>query len=1502
MATPNRHRSKTSDSGKLWFDRPILHDAFEELFKASPVGKLISTTGMQDNLSLTNLTTLNSQPTLKVKATEQCERVMQPTSITRTSSVQQMVVDDPVKLSSPVSNNQSSILEFFNQCKPVPQQDGAIVDFTDDQSDVDENLAAHISEIVESLSETEDADGATGDKVVCSHPVLTTHDINKQHIKITAANNYKPKYKTLSRYKDKYERATQHETEQRNRTQCEKDQEKVAQHEKEQKNLAQHNKEPDMVTQHENDQQNVAQHKEQEKVAQSEKKQEKMMQHRKEQEKVMQHVKEQEKVAQSEKKQEKMMQHRKEEKKVVQHEKEEEKMTPHEKDQEKATQHQNMRKKCAANECKPTFLYNWTIMKAGNGKTGKICLEGSKEKLSNGDEIARYWHSAAIVKRVTAKVVQTISGSTYRLSGPLSKVAWTQPDMTVPVLKAFATGFPLNWKEVIKNHYYKRYDSDDDDDCLDSTSILCTSVWNDDKLQVADLPQSRSGRTVIPPLAYWTGSRVMTNQWSEDGHVTIHVETADHLTPTINYKSRFGRRTSTPKTNTKMESERNDSMGSKFNVTLTNVSHRREQLIDSEVKAESSKAVKQRKRRAGVKSGVIDSEVREESTRQSTRMKRVRRVVDSESEEDPIRRLRRREKRATTRNEVGDSEVEKEPIRRPKKIEKTNSVRNDKEDQVVTKGLVGQRKGRSKGVQNEVAGSEVEEEPISRPKRREPLKSERNNDEDSENKEELMGQSRRGRSKGVQNELAGSEVEAEPISRPKRREMLKSERNNDEDGENKEELMGQSRRGRSKGMQNEVACSEVEEEPIRRSKRREPLTSERNNNEDSENKEELMGQSRKGRSKGMQNEVDDNNVEEEPVFLLRGRKKGKEIRNEAEDSEVEKEPVRQIRRRAKRATMRNEVAGSEFEEEPIRRSKRREPLKSERNNNEDSENKEELMGQSRKGGSKGMQNEVDDNDVEEEPVFLLRGRKTGKEIRNEAEDSEVEEEPVRQIRRRAKRATMRNEVGDDEVDKEPVFRFSQRKSRKRTRNESEDSEVEKEPIRRPKKIEKTNSVRNDKEYQVVTKGIVGQRKGRSKGVQNEVAGSEVEEEPLRRSKRRGKRESIRNAGVCDEIEEKRTKQRLEQKRNGVLKKANILDNKKHIHKQAKECGTTYEIEKSRKARVLLLNESAGEELGQRNRIISLCDDDNDELDTPPLLSWRHTRVPVVQDSKVEMTCAITETPKASSRTKSSGDGKRNQYVEKCTSSTRGSTCNQLEADKNAVWDKKDVSKLERTMLRFNPSSRTFWNDVANYMGNRTAMECHQFYYEDDELSDEKKSMKKAKAPALITAKKGTMKRKRQMRDMLEQHDEGYSEDDLFDSTPFRNNPKKAKASLVEGDSFMDSLSASTMKSFMRTPGERAITWVPPSKKKTPKFGSFTTPVVFSANINQVDRYIHKYQGRRFDHATPEPSKLQSATSQHSKDINNAAAKNVLENKGAIDYGRPDSDESEEELDHYWSDA
>ena len=46
---------------------------------------------------------------------------------------------------------------------------------------------------------------------------------------------------------------------------------------------------------------------------------------------------------------------------------------------------------------------------------------------------------------------------------------------------------------------------------------------------------------------------------------------------------------------------------------------------------------------------------------------------------------------------------------------------------------------------------------------------------------------------------------------------------------------------------------------------------------------------------------------------------------------------------------------------------------------------------------------------------------------------------------------------------------------------------------------------------------------------------------------------------------------------------------------------------------------------------------------------------------------------------------------------------------------------------------------------------------------------------VVTAKRGTLRRKKQMREFLDAYDRGY-EDNIFDSTPYRNRSQKIKVS------------------------------------------------------------------------------------------------------------------------------
>ena len=90
----------------------------------------------------------------------------------------------------------------------------------------------------------------------------------------------------------------------------------------------------------------------------------------------------------------------------------------------------------------------------------------------------------------------------------------------------------------------------------------------------------------------------------------------------------------------------------------------------------------------------------------------------------------------------------------------------------------------------------------------------------------------------------------------------------------------------------------------------------------------------------------------------------------------------------------------------------------------------------------------------------------------------------------------------------------------------------------------------------------------------------------------------------------------------------------------------------------------------------------------------------------------------------------------------------------------------------------FWETVASRFPGHTARECSQKYMEFCNKTTKRLSKQRQGHPAkateqkmlAITGKVGTMKRKRQLRAVMEDMDKGYT-DNIFDSTPFKKKVK-----------------------------------------------------------------------------------------------------------------------------------
>ncbi|XP_056402728.1 mis18-binding protein 1 [Hyla sarda] len=120
------------------------------------------------------------------------------------------------------------------------------------------------------------------------------------------------------------------------------------------------------------------------------------------------------------------------------------------------------------------------------------------------------------------------------------------------------------------------------------------------------------------------------------------------------------------------------------------------------------------------------------------------------------------------------------------------------------------------------------------------------------------------------------------------------------------------------------------------------------------------------------------------------------------------------------------------------------------------------------------------------------------------------------------------------------------------------------------------------------------------------------------------------------------------------------------------------------------------------------------------------------------------------------------------------------------WTEKEVQRLYKAVSSLPKHKKGFWLEVAMAVGSRSAEQCQEKYLERQQTKTTKAAPKKKvnaskkkkqksnsteKEAPKITAKVGTLKRKQQMREFLDQMQKD-DHDDLFSATPFQS--KKIK--------------------------------------------------------------------------------------------------------------------------------
>ncbi|XP_014741374.1 PREDICTED: mis18-binding protein 1 [Sturnus vulgaris] len=176
------------------------------------------------------------------------------------------------------------------------------------------------------------------------------------------------------------------------------------------------------------------------------------------------------------------------------------------------------------------------------------------------------------------------------------------------------------------------------------------------------------------------------------------------------------------------------------------------------------------------------------------------------------------------------------------------------------------------------------------------------------------------------------------------------------------------------------------------------------------------------------------------------------------------------------------------------------------------------------------------------------------------------------------------------------------------------------------------------------------------------------------------------------------------------------------------------------------------------------------------------------------------------------------------------------------WSEKELQKLHRAIVVLPKHKSGFWQDVAMAVGSRSAQECQEKHLEEQQGRGSKqqqpkkstsgKSEQKDKKEAVITAKVGTLKRKQQMREFLEQLPKDNHED-VFTATPFQSRRVQLPALRASWDEDAEDF---TLSEFPISPSSGLLPSV-----KTPQCEHISPGMLVPINRNDCDRHVFRMQ-------------------------------------------------------------
>ncbi|XP_059229122.1 mis18-binding protein 1 [Mustela nigripes] len=183
------------------------------------------------------------------------------------------------------------------------------------------------------------------------------------------------------------------------------------------------------------------------------------------------------------------------------------------------------------------------------------------------------------------------------------------------------------------------------------------------------------------------------------------------------------------------------------------------------------------------------------------------------------------------------------------------------------------------------------------------------------------------------------------------------------------------------------------------------------------------------------------------------------------------------------------------------------------------------------------------------------------------------------------------------------------------------------------------------------------------------------------------------------------------------------------------------------------------------------------------------------------------------------------------------------------WNEKELQKLHCAFASLPKHKPGFWSDIAMAVGSRSAEECQRKYMEDPREKGSQKLVTKKKTVSpkgqngkivdadkkqiiKITAKVGTLKRKQQMRDFLEQLPKD-DHDDFFSTTPLQN--QRVLLPSLQDSAEEDDI----LPSMDKNPATPSSVVFPLAK--TPQCQHVSPGMLASVNRNDCDKYVFRMQ-------------------------------------------------------------